>query len=368
MTTTAAIRPASGAGLLAPSTGARMGRRVLRGAVGAVLLLVPIALLGLLPRTTGVSWTDVLAAVRSVSVGWLVVLGAVWWAGLVAHSLVLTSSLPGLTSRRAVSLNLAGSAVANSVPLGGALSMGVTTAMARSWGFAPVALGAFLTVSAVWNVLVRLIVGLLALTWLAVTRTSHIWQASGVMLGSVAVAVLLAAWVLVRERSTARLGWRIGLLLNRFGSLQRDRPDRREARETVVDRSPAVALSFIRVRRQALRLIARSWTRLSLGMLGYLALLALLLDLCLRAIGSPQAVLVVVAAVGVERLASAVPLTPGGAGVAELGLVGCLTLCGVAPVTAVAATLIYRLFTFFLEIPAGLLVAAGWGLSRRRAI
>ena len=164
-----------------------MGRRVLRGAVAALLLLVPVALLGLLPRTTGVSWTDVLAAVRSVSVGWLlVVLSAVWWAGLVAHSLVLTSSLPGLTSRRAVSLNLAGSAVANSVPLGGALSMGVTTAMARSWGFAPVALGAFLTVSAVWNVLVRLIVGLLALTWLAVTQTGHIWQASGVMLGSVA--------------------------------------------------------------------------------------------------------------------------------------------------------------------------------------
>ena len=365
MTTTAPTRPASGPALLVPSTRARLGRRVLRAVVAALLLLVPVALLGLLPRTTGVSWTDVLTAVRSVSVGWLVVLSAVWWAGLVAHSLVLTSSLPGLTSRRAVSLNLAGSAVANSVPLGGALSMGVTTAMARSWGFAPVALGAFLTVSAVWNVLIRLIVGLLALTWLAVTRTGHIWQASGVMLGSVAVAVLLAGWVLLRERSTARLGWRIGLLLNALGPARRDR---RAARDAVVERAPALALSFIRVRRQALRLIARSWTRLSLGMLGYLALLALLLDLCLRSIGSPQAALVVIAAVGVERLASAVPLTPGGAGVAELGLVGCLTLCGVPPVTAVAATLIYRLFTFFLEIPAGLLVTAGWGLSRRRAI
>jgi uncharacterized membrane protein YbhN (UPF0104 family) len=33
----------------------------------------------------------------------------------------------------------------------------------------------------------------------------------------------------------------------------------------------------------------------------------------------------------------------------------------------VAATLLFRLFTFFLEIPVGLLVAAGWGLGRRRA-
>jgi uncharacterized membrane protein YbhN (UPF0104 family) len=36
-------------------------------------------------------------------------------------------------------------------------------------------------------------------------------------------------------------------------------------------------------------------------------------------------------------------------------------------VTAVAATFLYRLFTFFLEIPVGLMVTLAWGMTRRRA-
>jgi uncharacterized membrane protein YbhN (UPF0104 family) len=44
-------------------------------------------------------------------------------------------------------------------------------------------------------------------------------------------------------------------------------------------------------------------------------------------------------------------------------------LGGADPTVAVGATMLYRLFTFAMEIPVGLLVAAGWGigsLSRRR--
>jgi uncharacterized protein (TIRG00374 family) len=94
-----------------------------------------------------------------------------------------------------------------------------------------------------------------------------------------------------------------------------------------------------------------------------------LLDLCLTVTDGPRMLGLVVAAVALERLVTALPITPGGAGVAELGLVGVLTLGGADPTVAVGATMLYRLFTFAMEIPVGLLVAAGWGigsLSRRR--
>ena len=324
--------------------------------IGAAALALggPVLMFGYLPRTTGVSWSSVLAAMSGIAPGWLIALGLVWLAGLLAHSLVLTSSLPGLTPRRAVSLNLAGSAVANSIPMGGAISVGLTGAMARSWGFAPVALAGYLTVSSIWNILVRLLAGLGALTWLAATHSAAIW-ASSMWVLAVAGAILLAASAaLARERTSARLGAIAGsavdYVTHRPGCVRRR----------------SWAMTFIRVRRQTLRLIARSWPRLSVGMVGYLALLVVLLDLCLRAIGSPQSIALVAAAVGVERLVSAVPLTPGGAGVAELGMVACLTVCGVSPLSAVAATVLYRVFTFFVEIPVGLAVTAGWGLSRRR--
>jgi uncharacterized membrane protein YbhN (UPF0104 family) len=63
----------------------------------------------------------------------------------------------------------------------------------------------------------------------------------------------------------------------------------------------------------------------------------------------------VCAAVGLERLLTAVPVTPGGSGVAELGLVAVLA-AGAGPTAAPAAAagaLLYRVFTYLLEVPVG---------------
>jgi uncharacterized protein (TIRG00374 family) len=59
-----------------------------------------------------------------------------------------------------------------------------------------------------------------------------------------------------------------------------------------------------------------------------------------------------------------IPLTPGGLGFVEAGLTGMLTLAGVAPGDAVLATFAYRLFSYWLPLPFGLL---GLALHRRRA-
>ena len=58
-----------------------------------------------------------------------------------------------------------------------------------------------------------------------------------------------------------------------------------------------------------------------------------------------------------------VPLTPGGLGFVEAGLVGTLTLAGVPASDAVAATLLYRLLSYWLPIPLG---ALAYVLFRRR--
>ena len=90
----------------------------------------------------------------------------------------------------------------------------------------------------------------------------------------------------------------------------------------------------------------------------YLALLA-----ALRAVGAePQPSLVLLAYVAAELLAL-LPLTPGGLGFVEAGLVGTLTLAGVSGHDALAATLLYRIASYWLPIPAG---AAAYVLFRRR--
>jgi uncharacterized membrane protein YbhN (UPF0104 family) len=90
----------------------------------------------------------------------------------------------------------------------------------------------------------------------------------------------------------------------------------------------------------------------------YLALLA-----ALQAVGaSPRPSLVLLAYASAELLAL-VPFTPGGLGFVEAGLVGTLTLAGVPGRDAVAATLLYRLVSYWLPLPAG---AIGYVLFRRR--
>ena len=67
------------------------------------------------------------------------------------------------------------------------------------------------------------------------------------------------------------------------------------------------------------------------------------------------------------RLLSAVPLTPGGLGVVELGLTAALTAAGGDDAQVVAAVLVYRALTFVLPIPFGAVAYFWWRREKRTA-
>ena len=84
----------------------------------------------------------------------------------------------------------------------------------------------------------------------------------------------------------------------------------------------------------------------------------------LAAVGStPRAGLVLLAFCAAQMLAQ-IPLTPGGLGFVEAGLTATLALAGVGAGDAVLATFAYRLFSYWLPLPLGLV---GIGLQRRYA-
>lgn len=344
-------------------------RRLAGRVTGAILATLTVTALGMVPRSAGSSWPQVVSSARAVHPAWMAPLTVVWLAGLVAHSLVLTSSLPGLSARRAMSLNLAGSAVGNAVPLGGALSMGLTSTMVRSWGFGTLSTATFFTVSNAWNLLARLLAGGLAMVWIVRTvPTGSALVGVGLAIAACAGILLGATVALASARGAARTGAAAGALVSAIqrmpGRRQRPGPSRGQRD----DLRWSAGLALVRARRGVFTVVRASWHRLSLGMVGYLGLLALLLLLCLRAFGDSSSLALAAAAVGIERLATAVPITPGGAGAGEIALIGCLTAGGVDPVVAVSVALTYRLFTFFLEIPAGFAVAGIWRLGWRRRL
>ncbi|MGH3442064.1 MAG: flippase-like domain-containing protein [Nitriliruptorales bacterium] len=75
--------------------------------------------------------------------------------------------------------------------------------------------------------------------------------------------------------------------------------------------------------------------------------------LLFRDVGLDVPLGVVLIGYGAANLGAAVPLTPGGLGVVEVGMAGTYTALGVPAATAIAVVLAYRLFSFWLPTIAG---------------
>lgn len=114
------------------------------------------------------------------------------------------------------------------------------------------------------------------------------------------------------------------------------------------------AQGFVEQRDRVVAALGPRWKRSLAASVGnwtfdYLALVA-----ALRAVGASPRMSAVLLAYGAAAVLSMIPITPGGLGFVEGGLVACLTLAGVAVDDALLATLAFRLFSFWLPLPAGL--------------
>jgi uncharacterized membrane protein YbhN (UPF0104 family) len=127
---------------------------------------------------------------------------------------------------------------------------------------------------------------------------------------------------------------------------------------TVVDRLEAVRVG-------AVGLVRSAWRPMTWGVVVYNALQALLLWACLAAVGSPLPTALVLAVFAVERVVTALPITPGGTGVVEVAATAMIVAVGGAPAAAAAGILLYRAFVFGLEIPVGGAWLLGWWLAQR---
>jgi hypothetical protein len=170
------------------AAGVRAGVRQPRAWRRALVLIRPVVwvaaiaaggtILYLLPRTTGTTWDEIGRTLERVSFSDVVVLSGLWALALFCYSFVLTGSLPGLRRRRAMTLNLTGSAVANVAPLGGAWGVGLNALMLRRWGYAGKDIASFMMISNIWNVLAKLavsavVIGLLAVGGVSVPLSAH---------------------------------------------------------------------------------------------------------------------------------------------------------------------------------------------------
>ncbi|RYP84003.1 glycosyltransferase [Nocardioides guangzhouensis] len=316
-----------------------------------------VALLGaVLPRVVDITWHGVLPVLGSVPWRASLILAGLWLLGLYVHSFVLTAAAPSLTRRRALTLNLTGSAVSNVVPLGGAAGVELNRRMMRAWGIDGRAFTGFTFLTNLWDVGSKLLLPVVAAVALARAGEHVAPQVQTVSLvagvGFVVMAVV-AALVLVSPRGAVAVGQGAEAWA------------RRGLRMLGRDRELGLAPALLDVRDQCAGLVAQGWLRMSAAIAGYVALQGLLLGFCLHLTGGGNTWPEVLAAFAVERALTIVPLTPGGVGVADLGLVGVLLTLGGDPASVTAAAVLYRAFIFAVEIPVGSGTLGVWLLGQR---
>jgi uncharacterized protein (TIRG00374 family) len=116
----------------------------------------------------------------------------------------------------------------------------------------------------------------------------------------------------------------------------------------------ALPARLLSERDRVLRALGPRWHRAVLMAVARWAFDYATLLAALAAVGAgPRPVLVLLAFCAAQVLAQ-IPVTPGGLGFVEAGLTALLALAGVTGANAVLATFSYRLFNYWLPLPAGL--------------
>ena len=279
----------------------------------------------------------------------------------------LVASLPGLTLGQAAVNSQTTTAVANILPGGGMLAVGVSYAMCRSWGFADPAIGLSALITFIWNTFFRLALPVIALTLLVVQGKGS----GGLILASlVGLAILVAAVGLaVTMRWRTKLAGQIGSIVAAVASFLR----RIVRRPPVGDWAEAAK----RFRGEGANLIQDRWLPLTLSTaVTHLALYGVMV-LAVRDVGISGREVTWAQILGVfafVRLLSVFPITPGGLGIVDLGYIGGLVLAGrdhadvpmaVFHAQVAAAVLVFRAFTLALQLPQGALAYAIW--QRRKS-
>ncbi len=321
---------------------------------GVALLVVVLAFVLVLPRVA--DYGDVWGEVSTLDARWIAALLAVATVNVLTFAPPWSAALPGLSLRHALTVSLSSTAVANVAPGGDAVGLAMTFGMLRGWGFERARVALALVVFTVWNQLVNVVFPLLAVVLLAATGARSALLLNAALIGgAILVLVVGGAVVALRSEAGAR---RVGRLAQRplawaLRTARRPPPD-------------DLAETLAAFRTSSLGLIRRRWPALTAATIAGHLTVWIVLDVALRAVdvGADEVSLVEsFAAWSLVRLLTAVPITPGGVGIVELGLTGMLVGFGGPNAEVVTAVLLYRALTFVPPIPLGLALS----LTYRRA-
>jgi uncharacterized membrane protein YbhN (UPF0104 family) len=320
----------------------RRRRAVLRSALGIALVVGVFA--AILPRIA--SYGSVAHHLATVSAPWAAGLAAAAVLDVLTAALPWRVLLPQLPWTAALGFTQASTALTLVLPGGAPLGMAFSFAFLRRLQVRAGAAGFAVALTGIWSqvmiFLYPLVGAVLVLGSGDLSGSSlAIAAASG---GAAAVLVVLALAVLRSPAAALRLGDLAGRVAGRLARLVRRTP-------------PAWSgEALVRLREERLGELRRRWPALTAATLANQLTGYVLLELSLRAVGISFAEVLpseAFLAWSIGRVLSSLPLTPGGIGIVELGLIGSLVGFGAPHAHVVAAVLLFRALVIVPTLVAG---------------
>jgi putative heme transporter len=282
---------------------------------------------------------------------------AIW--NLCTYAFVWMAVTPGLSFGHAMEMTQSTTAVANTVPGGSAIGIGMTYSMLGSWGYSRSKSTTAVLVSGVWNSFIKLGMPVLAVALVALQGGATGGRVTAALLGIAGLVGSIVVFAMIlRSEEIAR---RFGLLAGRVAS-----------RALRLVRRPPVhgwELATVKFRGRTIELVGHRWGSITLTSLVSHLSLYLVLLVALRDVGVSDDQVgwaEVLAVFAFARLATAIPFTPGGVGFVEAVLIGGMTAAGGDRAEVTAAVLVYRALTWGLPIVVGVVTYLWWRRSALR--
>jgi putative heme transporter len=309
----------------------RTRRAVLRSALGVAI--VAVVYVEVVPRIA--SYGSVAKHLATVSAPWAVALVGAAALDVLTTALPWRALLPQLSWPSSIGFTQASTALTLVFPGGAPLGMALSFGLLRRLRVTAGAAGFAVALTGIWS---QVMILLYPLVGAVLVLGSGNLSASSLTIAAVSgIAAALIAVLAIAALRSRRAALKLG-----------DAAGRIAARVALVLRRDPPAWSgeaLVRVRGERLADLRRRWPVLTVATLGNQLTAYLIFELSLRAVGisvaslSPNESFL---AWAIGRVISSLPLTPGGIGFVELGMIGTLVGFGAPHAHVVAAVLLYR--------------------------
>ncbi|MGV1004204.1 MAG: lysylphosphatidylglycerol synthase transmembrane domain-containing protein [Candidatus Nanopelagicales bacterium] len=349
--TTAAQPPAE-----VPSAKLDKTKTLIGGLLTLAVLAIVIAVV--IPKFGG--FHDAWAYIQAMPLIWVGALIAAIALNLAIFVLPYQAAIPGLGYRPGFVVRQTSFAISNGVPLGGAFGLAVQYPMLLSYGTSAQAATAGIGVTSVWSLFMTLgipVLGVLGLVIWGESVQSTWLITAGVGIAAIA-ATLLVFWLILRSEASARK-------IAGFAQKLADPLMRR------FNRHIDLTAQVLHFRDQIVDLVVQRWKWITVSNLMVIVAQFLILFVAIKSVGRQQSdgltLAEAFAAFAISRMATMIPIPPGGLGTVDAALIALLVGFGLPESVAVAAALVSRACSFMPQVALGIGTFLYWRVHQARS-